>query len=192
VNGLQVSASALFDGGEARTRRALPNGDTAFSRYDLRSWVGDLSVGYAISTGSGWALTPKVGVTYVRTIRDRATETGSIFGLTVARDRHDALFGDAGFRFARADGSDAAFRPYVGLGLRAQYKGRKPTAIGGYAGAPLALVATGAQRASVVGTVSAGASYRLGSGLELFSAIDTQTGSDDHRESVMSGVRLRF
>jgi uncharacterized protein with beta-barrel porin domain len=192
ANGLQVSASALFDGGEARTRRALPNGDTAFARYDLRSWVGDLSVGYAMSTGRDWALTPRVGVTYVRTIRDRATETGSLFGLTVARDRHDALFGDAGFRFARADGSDTAFRPYVGLGLRAQYKGRTPTAIGGYAGAPLALVATGAQRASVVGTVSAGLSYRVNSGLELFSAIDAQTGSDDHRESVRSGVRLRF
>jgi outer membrane autotransporter protein len=137
---LQVSASALFDGCEARTRWALPNGDAAFARYDLRSCVGDLSVGYAISTGGDWALTPKVGVTYVRTIRDCATETGSLFGLTVARDRHDALLGDAGFRFVRADGSDAAFRPHVGLGLRAQYKGRTPTAIGGYAGAPLALL----------------------------------------------------
>lgn len=76
-------------------------------------------------------MTPKVGITYVCTIRDRATETRSIFGLTVARDRHDAIFGDA------------AFWPYVSFGLRAQYKGRLPTAIGGYAGAPLALVATG-------------------------------------------------
>ena len=192
AGGLQVAASALFNGGDARTTRALPNGDSASARYDLRSWVGDLSVGYALSTGGDWALTPRVGVTYVRTVRDRATETGSLFGLTVARDRHDALFGDAGFRFARADGSDAAFRPYVSLGLRAQYKGRTPTAIGGYAGAPLALVATGAQRASVVGTVSAGLSYRVNNGLELFSAIDAQTGSDDHRESVTSGVRLRF
>ena len=32
----------------------------------------------------------------------------------------------------------------------------------------------------------------MNSGLELFSAIDAQTGRDDHRESVMSGVRLRF
>lgn len=28
-----------------------PNGDTACARYDLRSWVGDLSVGYAIPAG---------------------------------------------------------------------------------------------------------------------------------------------
>lgn len=189
---VQIAASALFNGGDARTTRALPNGDSSSSRYNLRSWIGDLSVGYALSTGGGWALMPKVGVTYVRTIRDRAVETGSIFGLTVARDRHDAIFGDAGFRFARADASDAAFRPYIGLGLRAQYKGRMPTAIGGYAGAPLTLIATGAQRAKMVGTVSAGMAYRLESGLELFSAVDAQTGSDDHRESVKSGVRFQF
>lgn len=35
-------------------------------------------------------------------------------------------------------------------------------------------------------------SYRLESGLELFSIIDAQIGSDDHRESVMTGIRLRF
>lgn len=192
ANGWQVAASALFDGGDARTTRALPNGDSASARYNLRSWVGDLSVGYAIPTGGDWALTPKVGVTYVRTIRDRVAETGSVFALAVARDRHDAIFGDAGLRFARADSSDAAFRPYVGFGLRAQYKGCMATAIGGYAGAPLSLIATGAQRAKMVGTVSAGMSYRLESGLELFSAVDAQTGSDDHRESVMSGIRLRF
>lgn len=192
AKGLSLSASLLYDGGDARTTRMLPNGDTASARYDLRSWAGDLSVGYAIQTGADWALTPKIGVTYVRTTRGRVAETGSLFALSVEKDRHDAIFGDAGFRFARADASDAAFRPYVGLGLRAQYKGRLPTAIGGYAGAPLSLIATGAQRAKMVGTVSAGVSYRLENGLELFSAIDAQTGSDDHRESVMSGIRLRF
>ncbi|MFZ2994891.1 hypothetical protein [Sphingobium sp.] len=40
--------------------------------------------------------------------------------------------------------------------------------------------------------VSAGISYRLDSGLELFSAVDAQSRSDDHRENVMSGVWLRF
>lgn len=44
----------------------------------------------------------------------------------------------------------------------------------------------------MMGTVSAGLSYHLNSRLELFSAVDAQTGSDDHRESVMSGLQLRF
>lgn len=115
-----------------------------------------------------------------------------MFALTIERDRHIAGFANAGFRFARADSSGAAFRPYVGFGLRTQIEGRRPTAMGGYAGAPLSLLAVGTQRARMVGTVSAGVSYRLDSGLELFSAVDAQTGNDDHRESVATGLRLRF
>ena len=192
ANGVRLSASVLYDGGDARTTRTLPNATGAFSRYGLHSWVSDLSAGYAIPTGSDWALTPKVGVTYIRTTRDRAVETGSIFALTVARDRHVAGFADAGFSLARAETSDTAFRPYVGLGLRAQIEGRTPTAIGGYAGTPLTLLAVGAQRAQVVGTASAGIAYRTANGLELFSSVDAQTGRDDHRESISTGVRLRF
>lgn len=85
VNGLRLSASVLFDGGDAHTTRSLPNGDIAFTRYNLRSWVGDLSVGYAIPTGGDGALSPKAGITYVRTTPDRAVETGSVFALTVER-----------------------------------------------------------------------------------------------------------
>ncbi|MBG6121015.1 uncharacterized protein with beta-barrel porin domain [Sphingobium sp. JAI105] len=192
AGGLRLTASVLYDGGDAQTDRALPNGSSASGRYGLHSWVGDLSVGYAFPTMGDWAVTPKVGVTYVRTVRDRVSETGSVFALDVARDRHVSGFADAGFRFARADASDAAFRPFVGLGLRAQIKGRTTEAIGGYAGGPLTLLATGAQRAAVVGTASAGLSYRLTSGVEFFTTIDAQSGEDDHRESASAGVRIRF
>jgi len=91
-----------------------------------------------------------------------------------------------------ADTSDAAFRPYVRFGLRAQLQGHKPEAFDGYAGAPLVLGAFGAQRAPLVGTVSAGVGYRLNDGIELFSTVEAQTGRDDHRESIATGVRLRF
>ncbi len=192
TGGLRLTASVLYDGGDAQTDRGLPNGSSASGRYGLHSWVGDLSVGYAIPTMGDWAVTPKVGVTYVRTVRDRVSETGSVFALDVARDRHVAGFADAGFRFARADTSDAALRPYVGLGLRAQIQGRTPEAVGGYADGPLTLLATGAQRAAVVGTASAGLSYRLTSGVEFFTTVDAQSGEDDHRESASAGVRIRF
>lgn len=192
ADSLRLSASVLYDGGDAATMRALPNGVTASARYGLHSWVSDLSAGYALPAGGDWALTPKVGVTYIRTTRDRAVETGGVFALTVAQNRHVAGFADAGIGFARADTSDATFHPYVGLGLRAQIEGRTPTAVAGYAGAPLALVAVGAQRAPVVGTATAGISYTLRSGLELFSTVESQTGRGDHRESITTGVRLRF
>lgn len=121
--------------------------DPKISRVKILSDTSSMSAVMRLVTGGDWALTPRIGVTFVRTIRDRAVETGSTFGLTVARDRHDAIFFDAFFRFARADASDAALRSYVGFGLRALFKGWMPTAIGGYAGAPLTLIATGAQRA---------------------------------------------
>ena len=34
--------------------------------------------------------------------------------------------------------------------------------------------------------------YRLNDGIELFSTVEAQTGRDDHRESISTGVRLRF
>ena len=134
----------------------------------------------------------KVGVTYVRTTRDRVSEAGGPFALTVAHDRQVTGFADAGVTFARNEASDAAFRPYVGFGARARTEGKRADATAGYAGLPLTLTALGAARAQVVGTASAGVAYRLPSGVELFSTVEAQTGQDDHRESVATGVRLRF
>jgi len=139
-----------------------------------------------------WTLTPKVGVTYLRTIRDRVGEAGGPFALTVARDRHVTGFADAGVTFARSEASDAAFRPYVGFGARTRIEGKRADAVAGYAGAPLTLTALGAPRAKVTGTASAGVAYRLPGGVELFSTVEAQTRQDDHRESIATGVRLRF
>lgn len=192
AGGIRIGASILHDGGDARTTRALPGASSATGRYGLHSWASDVSVGYALAMGDDWTLTPKVGVTYVRTTRDRVSEAGGPFALTVTRDRQITAFGDASVTFARSEASDAAFHPYVGFGARTQVKGKRSDAIAGYTGGPLTLTALGAPRAQVVGTASAGVAYRLPSGIELFSTVEAQTGQDDHRESVATGVRLRF
>ncbi len=189
---IRIGASVLYDGGDARTTRALPGASSAAGRYGLHSWATDLSVGYALAMANDWTLTPKVGVTYLRTTRDRVSEAGGPFALTVARDRHVTGFADAGVTFARSEASDAAFRPYVGFGARTRIEGKRADAVAGYAGAPLTLTALGAPRARVTGTASAGVAYRLPSGVELFSTVEAQTGQDDHRESIATGVRLRF
>ncbi len=189
---IRIGASILYDGGDARTTRALPGASSATGRYGLHSWATDLSVGYALAMANDWTLTPKVGVTYLRTTRDRVSEAGGPFALTVARDRHVTGFADAGVTFARSEASDAAFRPYVGFGARTRIEGKRADAVAGYAGAPLTLTALGAPRARVTGTASAGVAYRLPSGVELFSTVEAQTGQDDHRESIATGVRLRF
>ena len=191
--GLGLTASVLYDGGTARTTRALPGTASANGRYDLHSWVSDVSVSYDLDMGSDWALRPRAGVTYVRTTRDGVTETGgSPFALTVGRDRHVAGFADAGLAFARPELSTNPFRPFVSLGARYQIEGTRTDAVAGYAGGGLGLMSLGAQRARMVGTAAAGIAYRLPSGLDVFASAGSQTGRDDHQESITAGVRLRF
>lgn len=191
--GFGVNATILYNGSKVRTERALPGAGAAQGRYDLNSWVSDVSVSYAAEMAGDWALRPHAGITYVRTDRDGLTETGgSPFALTVARDRHVAGFADAGLYLGRSTASTAAFRPFVSLGARYQIEGRRADALAGYSGAGLGLVALGAQRAPVVGTVAAGVDYRLTETLGVFATAASQTGRDDHQESVTAGVRLRF
>lgn len=111
--------------------------------------MSDVSVGYALALANDWTLTPKVGVTYVRTARDWASEAGGPFALTVARDRHVTGFTDAGVTFARSETSDAVLRPYIEFGARTRIDGKRGDAIAGYAGAPLMLTAAGAPRAQL-------------------------------------------
>ncbi|WP_294327888.1 autotransporter outer membrane beta-barrel domain-containing protein [uncultured Sphingomonas sp.] len=184
-------ASIAYNGGTANTDRALPGGIASRGRYDLNSLVSDLSAHYTMAMGD-WALRPRVGVTYIRTDRDRVVEAGGPFALTVAADRHVAGFADTGVGFARADASDAAFRPFVSLGVRYQLEGQRADAVAGFAGGPIALEALGAGRARAVGTIAAGLVQRVTDGLDLFSTVSAQTGRDDHREAISTGVRLRF
>ncbi len=193
-SGWGFSASLLYDGGKARTDRALPGRVAAATgRYDLHSWVSDVAASYGIETGQGWSLRPRVGVTYIRTARAGMTERGgSPFALTIAQDRHVAGFADAGLTFARSDASDAAFRPSVTLGARYQIEGQRADALAGYAGGGLGLTAVGAQRSELVGTAAGGVAYRLPGGLDVYASASAQTGRDDHQETITAGVRLRF
>jgi len=192
-NGFGFGASIVYDGAQARTTRALPGTASAFGRYNLHSWVSDLSVHYAAELAEGWALTPRAGLTYLRTTRAGANETGgSPFALTVARDRQVAGFADAGVTFGRSDASDAPFRPFVTLGARYQIEGNRAVALGGYAGGGLGLVALGAARAPLVGTATGGVAYRFANGMDLYATGSAQTGRDDHQETISAGLRLRF
>ncbi|MBB3691992.1 autotransporter outer membrane beta-barrel domain-containing protein [Sphingomonas sp. BK580] len=192
-DGWSVTASLMYDGASARTDRALPGGAGASGRFSLHSWVSDVAAQYDVAVGGDWMLRPRLGVTYVRTTRGGVDEEGgSVFALTVARDRHVAGFADAGLGLARSEASTAPFRPWVALGARYQIEGRRADALAGYSGAGLGLTAVGAGRAAMVGTAAAGVGYRLPSGLELFSTASAQTGADDHQETISAGVRLRF
>lgn len=192
-NGFGFGASVVYDGAQARTTRALPGTASAFGRYDLHSWTSDLSVHYAAELAEGWSLTPRAGLTYLRTRRTGVGETGgSPFALTVARRDLVAGFADAGVTFGRSDASDAPFRPFVTLGARYQIEGNRAVALGGYAGGGQGLVALGAARAPLVGTATGGVAYRFANGVGLYATGSAQTGRDDHQETIAAGLRLRF
>ncbi|WP_294268389.1 autotransporter outer membrane beta-barrel domain-containing protein [uncultured Sphingomonas sp.] len=192
-NGFGFGASIVYDGAQARTTRALPGTASACGRYDLHSWTSDLSVHYAAELAEGWSLTPRAGLTYLRTRRQGVGETGgSPFALTVARRDLVAGFADAGITFGRSDASDAPFRPFVTLGARYQIEGNRAVALGGYAGGGQGLVALGAARAPLVGTATGGVAYRFANGVDLYATGSAQTGRDDHQETIAAGLRLRF
>jgi len=192
-NGFGFGASIVYDGAQARTTRALPGTASAFGRYDLHSWTSDLSVHYAAELAEGWSLTPRAGLTYLRTRRQGVGETGgSPFALTVARRDLVAGFADAGITFGRSDASDAPFRPFVTLGARYQIEGNRAVALGGYAGGGQGLVALGAARAPLVGTATGGVAYRFANGVDLYATGSAQTRRDDHQETIAAGLRLRF
>jgi len=192
-NGFGFGASIVYDGAQARTTRALPGTASGFGRYDLHTWTSDLSVHYAAEMPEGWALTPRAGITYLRTRRAGVGETGgSPFALTVARRDLVAGFADAGITVGRSDASDAPFRPFVTLGARYQIEGNRAVALGGYAGGGLGLVALGAGRAPLVGTATGGVAYRFRNGIDLYATGSAQTGRDDHQETIAAGLRLRF
>lgn len=192
-NGFGFGASVVYDGAQARTTRALPGTASAYGRYDLHSWTSDLSVHYAAELAEGWSLTPRAGLTYLRTRRQGMGETGgSPFALTVARRDLVAGFADGGVTFGRSDASDAPFRPFVTLGARYQIEGNRAVALGGYAGGGLGLVALGAARAPLVGTATGGVAYRFTNGVDLYATGSAQTGRDDHQETITAGLRLRF
>ncbi|MDQ1159482.1 hypothetical protein QE385_003879, partial [Sphingomonas sp. SORGH_AS 950] len=192
-NGFGFGASIVYDGAQARTSRALPGTASGFGRYGLHTWTSDLSVHYAAKMPEGWALTPRAGITYLRTRRAGVGETGgSPFALIVARRDLVAGFADAGITVGRSDASDAPFRPFVTLGARYQIEGNRAVALGGYAGGGLGLVALGAARAPLVGTATGGVAYRFANGIDLYATGSAQTGRDDHQETIAAGLRLRF
>ncbi|WP_433911465.1 autotransporter outer membrane beta-barrel domain-containing protein [Sphingomonas yabuuchiae] len=192
-NGFGFGASIVYDGAKARTTRALPGTASAFGRYDLTTWTSDVSVHYVAEMGEGWALTPRAGLTYLRTRRAGVGETGgSPFALNVARNRLVAGFADAGITVGRSDASDAPFRPFVTLGARYQIEGNAPLALGGYAGGGLGLLAAGASRTPLVATATGGVAYRFTGGVDLYATGSAQSGRDDHQETIAAGVRLRF
>jgi hypothetical protein len=191
-NGFGVDGSLIYDGAQGRTTRVVPGTASALGSYDLHSTTADVSTHYAKEMKGGWTLTPRAGLTYVRTTRLGFTETGSPFALTLTRQSLTASFVDAGVSLERSGRSNAPLRPFGTLGLRYQLQGTGTRATGGYGGVAPDLLALGVARAPLVGTATAGVSYRFANGLDLYASGSALIGSGDRQGTAMAGLRLSF
>lgn len=192
AGGFALVATGAYDGGDAVTTRAVPDG-IARARYGLHGWTGDVSASYALTMGANWRLTPHVGGTVIHDIRDAVTETGgSGFALNVARGRERASFVDGGVGIEGGTGAGARFHPFASLGARWQLEGREPTAVAGFGGGATTLLAYGARRAEVVGTGTLGFAADVAGRVSLFASATGEAARGEHRIAARAGLRARF
>ncbi len=192
AGGVQILATAAYDGGAATTSRLAPGG-SATSSYDLHGLTADLSVGVTAALSEDWSVRPHVGGTIVRVTRDAAQEAGSSsFALAVARSRDTSGFVDAGLTFQGGRDASARFHPLLALGARYQVAGTAEDALAGFGGGPVALAGSGAERGTVVATATAAMTVDLTSRFSLSGAVTGEAGDGDNRFGARAGFVVRF
>jgi fibronectin-binding autotransporter adhesin len=188
----QASATLAMDGSKGKTSRVLLGGAIAAASYSLKSFVGDVSLGYAFSVGDNWEVSPRLGYTHVSTKRAAASETGGgAFGLTIGGERYKADFVDASINL-KGGTSDAALKPMLGVGLRHLLNGnrRYRGATAGFTGASQTFTALGGGRAKTLATGSVGFSYRLGSSASLFASYEGEFGDSGTGHNANVGINI--
>ena len=189
---VSASVSAFYDGAKAETRRALPAAGSADADYHLRGAIFDAKIAGRTTVVSGLVMIPQIGTTWIRTRRAGVVEDGgSPFALTVRGDRQWAGFADASLKLARPD-VQAPLRPWITLGGRYQLQGRAPVAVAGFGGGALGLVAYGAPRARMTGTVDAGLDATVAPNVDLFVSGTSEFSIHGSRTGFNGGVKVFF
>ncbi|WP_156678122.1 autotransporter outer membrane beta-barrel domain-containing protein [Sphingomonas profundi] len=191
LDALTLGALVAYDGGKATTRRALPGSASAAGRYDLHSWIGDVTARYTAMLG-GWAVQPRVGVSYVRSTRGRVAESGTgPFLLDVARDRAERWFVNGDIAVIGGREAGARVHPYVSLGVRRAIDGRGSLATAALRGASTGFTVPGAARDRTVATAGGGIGVDLTGQLSLFGTYAGEFG-DGPRHNGLIGLRFRM
>jgi hypothetical protein len=181
------------DGGDVDTKRTIASGDTTNARYDLSSWVADVSADYQAQIGAV-AIATKLGITYVHTASGAvaAERGGGDLGLSVSAGSTTNWFADASLALSGTfDLGGMALRPYAELGVRQLLNDGTTKVSGKFVGAGSGIVVDGVERADTAGR------YGLGFGLDLAGGVQLQLSysgefSGSRRNSVMGGLSLRF
>lgn len=194
IGSLGVHAMVARIGSEAVTSRSLlAASSAAVGRYDLDSWVADLTVDYDVELGA-LRVAPRVGLSYVDTKREAVRESGAgDFSLSVDEKRMRGLYGDAALRLSSTfDMGSGVITPYVEAGYRFTLDGVSATATGGFTGAPGAgMRVDGARHDRGAANLTAGASIDLAPAVRVNVGYSRDLAKSD-RGTVSGGLSIRF
>lgn len=187
----EVAVTGAFDGSKADTTRALPDGTTATSRYDIHGWTLDANAGYAIDIGYGWSLKPEVGITHIEAKRKGAVETGgSPLGLTINGATAKATY-VSGQLNVRGNPEDR-IQPWLSVGVRHQTEGNVQRSSAAFSGTTTLLTVPGAPRDRTQATVGAGLGAAISPMASLFFGLSSEFGADSTGHSANAGLKMRF
>ncbi|HZG34156.1 MAG TPA: autotransporter domain-containing protein [Sphingopyxis sp.] len=194
IGGLGLHAMVARVGSDAATTRSLRvSSSPAVGRFDLDSWVADLTVDYGVSLGDV-RLAPRVGLTYVDTKRDAVVESGAgAFALSVEERRMRGLYGDVAMQLSSTfDAGGLAVTPYVEAGYRFTLDGMSATASGGYTGAPGAgMHVDGARHDRGAANFATGASIDIAPSVRVNIGYSRDLAKTD-RGTISGGLSIRF
>ena len=195
LGGLGMHAMIARVGSDATTTRSLlaaPSSE-AVGRYDLDSWVADLTVDYGVALGD-IRFEPRVGLTYVDTKRDAVVESGAgAFTLSIDEKRMRGLYGDVALQLSSTmDAGGTAFTPYIEMGYRFALDGMSASATGGFTGAPGAgMRVDGARLDRSAANLAAGASIDLAPSVRVNVGYSRDLANND-RGTFSGGLSIRF
>ncbi|MFT3975809.1 MAG: autotransporter domain-containing protein [Sphingomonas bacterium] len=194
LEGFGLHGLLAHDTGTVETKRAIAASDaTAKSRYGLSSWVVDLSADYQARFGA-MAITPKLGVTYVRAGREAigAEQGAGDFGLSVSGGSKASWFGDASLALSGDfDLGGIVVHPYAQAGVRRMLNNGATRVSASFTGADGTITVDGVERDRTTGR------YGLGVALDLSDSVRLQasyTGefSGNRRGGLTGGISVRF
>ncbi|HWW57055.1 MAG TPA: autotransporter domain-containing protein [Sphingopyxis sp.] len=195
LGGFDVHAMLARVGSDATTSRSLlaaPSA-TAVGRYDLDSWVADLTVDYGMTVGD-LRVAPRAGLTYVDTKREAVAERGAgAFALSVDEKHMRGLYADLALQLSSTiEAGGTAITPYVEMGYRFTLDGMSATATGGFTGAPgEAMRVDGARLDRSAANLAAGASIDLAPAVRVNVGYSRDLAKSD-RGTFTGGLSIRF
>lgn len=188
----RLGALAAYDRDATNTWRTAPADIGASSRYALKSRLVNIDLAYRVPLGADWSVEPRLAASYVRTIRDAATEQGGgVFALAVDAGHSTNSFVDGQVELDGGQSAGRTMHPYVSVGFVTRTGGQADMATASLNGLPVPLSAYGLDLAGTRATVGAGVRYSLSGRLGASVGYTGEFGKNG-RQSLDVGLHWAF